>query len=115
MRLVPGGSCGLANRVDESYTLEPLLVGKLDLADEVVEMPDQLSHDESCPLWHIWANGVDDGVGEVDRRVRHAPLAVVAALDRGLLDLALVAVDLDAAADQAHIVAAAQVACLEAG
>ena len=65
MRFVPGGSCGLANRVDESYTLEPLLVGKLDLTDEVVEMPDQLSHDESCPVWHIWANGINDGVGEV--------------------------------------------------
>ena len=81
MRLVPGGSCGLANRVDESYTLEPLLVGKLDLADEVMEMPDQLSHDESCPLWHIWANGVDDGVGEV--RIE-AMLAILLRLRRCL-------------------------------
>jgi len=65
MRLVPGGCCGLANGVYKSYTLKPLLVGQLDLADEVVKMSDQLSHDKTRPVWHIWSNSVNDGVGEV--------------------------------------------------
>jgi len=65
MRLVPGGCCCLANGVYESHTLKPLLVGQLDLADEVVKMPNQLAHDKTRPVWHIWSNSVDDGVGEV--------------------------------------------------
>ena len=65
MRLVPGACGGLANGVDESHTLEPLLIGQLNLTNEVVEMPNQLSHDESRPVGDIGSNGVDDSVGKV--------------------------------------------------
>lgn len=65
MRLVPGAGGSLANGVDKSYTLEPLVVGQLDFANEVVEMPDQLAHNKSRPVWHIRSDGVDDSVGEV--------------------------------------------------
>ena len=65
MRLVPGGGCSLANGVHESYTLKPFLVGQLNLADEVMKVSDQLAHDKTRPVWHIWSDSVDDGVGEV--------------------------------------------------
>ena len=65
MRLIAGAGCGFANGIYKSHTLKPLLVGQLNLADEVVQVPDELSHDKSRPVWHIWSNGVDDGVGEV--------------------------------------------------
>ena len=65
MRLVSGAGGSLANRVDKSYTLEPLVVGQLDLTNEVVEMSDQLAHDKSCAFWDIGSNGVDDSVSEL--------------------------------------------------
>ena len=65
MRLVSGGGGGLANGVDKSYTLKPLIVGQLNFADEVVEVPDQAAHDEARPVWYIGPNSVDDGVSEV--------------------------------------------------
>ena len=65
MSLVPGVCCRLADGVHESDTLEPLVIGQLDLTNEVVEMTDQRAHDEARPLRYIGSNGVDDRVGEV--------------------------------------------------
>ena len=58
---------------------------------------------------------LDDGVGQVDRGVRHAAFAVVAALDRGLVLVSIVRIDLHDAADQPDVVPAAHVPRLEAG
>jgi hypothetical protein len=65
MRLVPGVCSGLSDQVHESHTVKPLLVGKLDLADEVVQMCNERAHDEACPVRHIGTNGVDDSSCEV--------------------------------------------------
>ena len=65
MGLVSRGRRGLADRVDEADSLKPLLVGELDLADEVVQVADQLAHDEARPLVRLGAHGIDDGIGEV--------------------------------------------------
>ena len=65
MSLIPGVCGGLANRVHETDTLKPLLVGELDLANEVVKMCNERGHNKSCPLWHSWSHGIDDGGCEV--------------------------------------------------
>lgn len=65
MCLIPDVCGGLANRVYESDTLKPLLVGELNLTNEVMEMCDELAHDEPRPLWYIGADGIDDGICEV--------------------------------------------------
>lgn len=77
MGLIPGVCGSLANGVYKSYTLEPLLVGELNFADEVVDMANQLAHDKSRPVWHIGSNGVDDGVGEVGIKAMLASVLVL--------------------------------------
>lgn len=77
MRLIPGVCGGLANGVYKSYALKPFIVGKLNLTDEVVQMCDQLGHDETRPLWDIGANGIDDGGCEVGVEAVRAIVLVV--------------------------------------
>ena len=65
MGLVPRRCGGLANGIDKANTLKPLLVGELNLADEVVEVADQAAHDKACPVVDLGTHGVDDSIGEV--------------------------------------------------
>lgn len=65
MCLVSRSSGCLADGVYKSYTLKPLVVGQLNFADKVMEMPDEAAHDKTRPVWHIGSNSIDDGVSEV--------------------------------------------------
>ena len=65
MRLVSRACGGLANGVDESDTLKPLLIGELNFANEVMQMCDERAHDEACSVRDIGADGIDDGSCEV--------------------------------------------------
>jgi hypothetical protein len=76
MRLIPSVRGGLANGVHKSHTLKPLIVGQLNLADEVMEMSNQFAHDKSRSIWHIGSNGVDNSVGKVGIEAMSASLLV---------------------------------------
>lgn len=65
MRLVPGICGGLANGVDKANAVKPLLIGKLDLTNEVVEMCDERGQNESCSVGNSRSHGIDDRGCEV--------------------------------------------------
>ena len=65
MRLIPSTCGGLANGVDKSDTLKPLLISEFNFTNEVMQMCDERAHDEACPLRDIGADSIDNGSCEV--------------------------------------------------
>ena len=77
MCLVSGVGGGLSDGVDESDTLKPLVVGKLNLTDEVMEMANHVAKNVSRPLWNIGANSINDSIGEVGVKTVGASLLIL--------------------------------------
>lgn len=65
MCLVPRVCGSLANGIDETNAIKPLLIGELDLTNEVVEMCDERGQNKSCPVGHSRSHGIDDCSCEV--------------------------------------------------
>jgi hypothetical protein len=70
LALISDGCADLTDGVDEVDAQHPLIDGKLDFSCEIVDMSDQRTKHHSVSRRALWANGVNDMLGEVGVKSR---------------------------------------------
>ena len=70
LALVSNGCTDLTDRVDEVNAQHPLIDRKLDFSCEIVDVSDQGAEYFSVSWGALWANGIDDMLGEVGVKSR---------------------------------------------